>query len=64
MIYRNTKEMLNAIRGKDVFTPKVVEEDFESMTKKQLAEYAKNRGIELDTKATKAEMIGRLKNEI
>ena len=34
--------------------------DYESMTKKELIEYAKQKGIELDMKMTKSEMIKEL----
>lgn len=34
--------------------------NLESMTKKELVEYAKNKGIELDMRMTKAEMLKEL----
>ena len=43
-----------------VLVEKIQEVDFDSMTKKELVEYAKEKGIELDMKMTKAEMIKEL----
>lgn len=43
-----------------VLVEKIQEVDFESMTKKELVEYAKEKGIDLDMKMTKAEMIKEL----
>lgn len=43
-----------------VLVEKLDEIDLGSMTKKELVEYAKNKGIELDMRMTKAEMIKEL----
>ncbi len=43
-----------------ILVKKVEEINFESMTKKELVEYAKNKGIELNMKKTKEEMIKEL----
>lgn len=43
-----------------ILVEKVEEINFESMTKKELAEYAKNKGIKLNMKMTKEEMIKEL----
>ena len=43
-----------------VLVEKIQEVDFDSMTKKELVEYAKEKGIDLDMKMTKAEMIKEL----
>ncbi len=43
-----------------ILVEKVEEINFESMTKKELAEYAKNKGIKLNVKMTKEEMIKEL----
>ncbi len=43
-----------------ILVEKLDEIDLGSMTKKELVEYAKNKGIELDMRMTKAEMIKEL----
>lgn len=43
-----------------ILVEKLDEIDLGSMTKKELVEYAKNKGIELDMRMTKAEMIEEL----
>ncbi len=43
-----------------ILVKKVEEINFESMTKKELVEYAKNKGIELNMKMTKEDMIKEL----
>ena len=43
-----------------ILVEKLDEIDLGSMTKKELVEYAKNKGIELDMGMTKAEMIKEL----
>lgn len=43
-----------------ILVEKLDEIDLGSMTKKELVEYAKEKGIELDMKMTKAEMIEEL----
>lgn len=43
-----------------VLVEKIQVVDFDSMTKKELVKYAKEKGIELDMKMTKAEMIKEL----
>ncbi len=43
-----------------ILVKKVEEINFESMSKKELVEYAKNKGIELNIKMTKEEMIKEL----
>lgn len=43
-----------------ILVEKLDEIDLGSMTKKELVEYAKNKGIELDMRMTKADMIKEL----
>ena len=43
-----------------ILVEKLDEIDLGSMTKKELVEYAKNKGIELDMRMTKAEMLKEL----
>jgi len=43
-----------------ILVEKLDEIDLGSMTKKELVEYAKNKGIELDMRMTKVEMIKEL----
>jgi len=43
-----------------ILVEKLDEINLESMTKKELVEYAKNKGIELDMRMTKAEMLKEL----
>ena len=43
-----------------VLVEKIQEVDFDSMTKKELVEYAKEKGIDLDMSMTKKEMIKEL----
>ena len=43
-----------------ILVEKLDEIDVGSMTKKELVEYAKNKGIELDMRMTKAEMLKEL----
>ena len=43
-----------------VLVEKIQEVDFDSMTKKELVEYAKEKGIDLDISMTKKEMIKEL----
>lgn len=43
-----------------ILVEKLDEIDLGSMTKKELVEYAKSKGIELDMRMTKAEMIKEL----
>ena len=43
-----------------ILVEKLNEIDVGNMTKKELVEYAKNKGIELDMRMTKAEMIKEL----
>ena len=43
-----------------VLVEKLDEINLESMTKKELVEYAKNKGIELNMRMTKAEMLKEL----
>ena len=43
-----------------ILVEKLDEIDLGSMTKKELVEYAKNKGIELDIRMTKAEMLKEL----
>jgi len=43
-----------------ILVEKLNEIDLGSMTKKELIEYAKNKGIELDMRMTKAEMLKEL----
>ena len=40
------------------------EEDFDKMTKAQLVEYAAEKGIEVDKKANKADMLDAIKKAI
>lgn len=43
-----------------ILVEKLDEINLESMTKKELVEYAKNKGIELNMRMTKAEMLKEL----
>ncbi len=61
-IIETTKERYEEINSTahGVLVEKIQEVDFDSMTKKELVEYAKEKGIELEMKMTKAEMIKEL----